>query len=59
MSLLTVPLSAMTADISRETRNRSFIELDEMFQLKVSSRHFATFETSVDRAKKGETRQDA
>ncbi|OAA66499.1 Sugar/inositol transporter [Niveomyces insectorum RCEF 264] len=35
-----------------ETKNRSYVELDEMFELKVPTRQFATYETSVDRAKK-------
>ena len=35
-----------------ETKNRSYIELDEMFELHVPTRKFATFETSVDRAKR-------
>ncbi|CAK7243333.1 MAG: hypothetical protein STHCBS139747_004851 [Sporothrix thermara] len=35
-----------------ETKNRSYLELDEMFELKVPTRQFATYETSVDRAKK-------
>jgi hypothetical protein len=35
-----------------ETRNRSYVELDEMFELKVPARKFATFETSIDRASK-------
>jgi SP family general alpha glucoside:H+ symporter-like MFS transporter len=37
-----------------ETKNRSYVELDEMFQLQVPTRKFATFETSIDRAKRGE-----
>ncbi|RSH93597.1 hypothetical protein EHS25_006242 [Saitozyma podzolica] len=35
-----------------ETKNRSYVELDEMFELKVPARKFATFETSIDRARK-------
>ncbi|CAG9984749.1 unnamed protein product [Clonostachys byssicola] len=35
-----------------ETKNRSYVELDEMFELKVPTRKFATFETSVDKARK-------
>lgn len=38
-----------------ETKNRSYVELDEMFQLQVPTRKFATFETSIDRAKAGES----
>lgn len=35
-----------------ETKNRSYVELDEMFELRVPARKFATYETSVDRAKR-------
>ncbi|KAH8898754.1 general substrate transporter [Thozetella sp. PMI_491] len=35
-----------------ETKNRSYVELDEMFELHVPTRKFATYETSVDRARK-------
>lgn len=35
-----------------ETKNRSNVELDEMFELKVPTREFGTFETSLDRARK-------
>ncbi len=35
-----------------ETKNRSYVELDEMFELKVPTRKFATYESSVDRARK-------
>lgn len=35
-----------------ETKNRSYLELDEMFELKVPARKFAKYETSVDRARK-------
>jgi MFS transporter, SP family, general alpha glucoside:H+ symporter len=35
-----------------ETKNRSYVELDEMFELKVPTRKFATYETSIDMAKK-------
>lgn len=35
-----------------ETKNRSYVELDEMFELHVPTRMFATYETSIDRAKK-------
>ncbi|KAL1852832.1 hypothetical protein VTK73DRAFT_9124 [Phialemonium thermophilum] len=37
-----------------ETKNRSYVELDEMFELHVPTRKFATYETSVDRAKKAQ-----
>lgn len=43
-----------------ETKNRSYVELDEMFELNVPTRMFATFETSVDRARKaagGDTKE--
>ena len=45
-----------------ETKNRSYLELDEMFELKVPTRKFKTFETSVDRARKaaeGELKEKA
>lgn len=35
-----------------ETKNRSYVELDEMFELKVPTRKFRAFETSVDRARR-------
>ena len=35
-----------------ETKNRSFLELDEMFELHVPTRKFSTYETSIDKAKK-------
>lgn len=35
-----------------ETKNRSYVELDEMFELKVPTREFKSFETSVDKARK-------
>ena len=36
-----------------ETKNRSFIELDEMFELRVPTRKFASYESSIDRARRG------
>lgn len=33
-----------------ETKNRSYVELDEMFELHVPTRKCATYETSIDRA---------
>lgn len=35
-----------------ETKNRSYLELDEMFELHVPTRKFATYEKSIDRARK-------
>lgn len=33
-----------------ETKNRSYVELDEMFELHVPTRKFSSYETSIDRA---------
>lgn len=42
-----------------ETKNRSYVELDEMFELRVPTRQFATYETSVDIAKKAREMEEA
>lgn len=34
-----------------ETRNRSYVELDEMFEAKIPARHFDKHITSIDRAR--------
>jgi hypothetical protein len=44
-------LKGCSADLVSETRNRSYVELDEMFEAKVPARHFDKYSTSIDRSK--------